>query len=241
MSQPKDSVVIAIDGTSACGKSTVSRIVARELGYYHVDTGSMYRAYAWKVLKEGIDPTNTAAVVALRDRLKYDCDFVEDEKGTRCLRNRLDGEDPGVAIRKAEVEKAVSPVSAIPEVRTFLVDKQRSLARNGNLVMEGRDIGTVVFPDTPFKFYLDADPSVRAQRRLADPSRLAADARSSEPHPSQVREIGNAIVERDRLDSSRAVAPLKMAEDAVHIDTSAYNAQEVAELVLKHIRKRNRR
>lgn len=238
MSDPTDPVIVAIDGTSASGKSTVSRLVARALGFLHVDTGSMYRAYTWKVLQAGIDPHDAAAVAALRDHFRYDCDFVEDAPGPRRLRNRLDGEDPGLAIRKSEVEQAVSAVSANPDVRTFLVAKQRDLVRFGNLVVEGRDIGTVVFPETPHKFYLDADASVRAQRRSTDPSQLAANAAKGGAASAPVQDVGKAIAERDRLDSSRKVAPLKMAGDAVYIDTTPYDAQGVADLILKRIREK---
>ncbi|MDD2709049.1 MAG: (d)CMP kinase [Verrucomicrobiae bacterium] len=236
--EPSPPVIIAIDGTSGSGKSTVARLLAKLLDYGHVDTGSMYRAITWRVLKEGIDPKDTPQVVTLLKRLRYECEFARDEQGIRRLRNLLDGNDPGLAIRAAEVEKAVSAVSAIPEIRHFLVGKQRELVRFGNLVVEGRDIGTVVFPNTPHKFYLDADPAVRASRRAADPSQIAANAQAKNGAPMQLQDVSRAIAERDKLDSTRAVAPLKMAGDATRVDTSAHDAQGVAELILREIRNR---
>lgn len=220
--------IIAIDGPSASGKSTVSRMVADSLGYCHVDTGSMYRAFTWKVLQEKVDPHDLSAVLDLMKKTRYECDFVEDSAGPLRLRNRLDGMDPGSAIRAPQVETAVSAIAAIPQVREWLVGKQRELAGFGDLVMEGRDIGTVVFPKTPHKFYLDADPGVRAQRR--------ANELDSKP---QTPVVGRAMEERDRLDSTRAVAPLKVAEDALRIDTSNMDAQGVVDLILKQLRSRH--
>ncbi len=217
-------IIIAIDGPSASGKSTVSRLVADALGYLHVDTGSMYRAFTWKVLQERVDPRNASAVLDLMRRVKYECDFVDDPNGPSHLCNRFEGTDPGPAIRGSTVESVVSLIAAMPEVRAWLVQKQRALTRFGNLVVEGRDIGTIVFPDTPYKFYLDADPEVRARRRAVDLANLSP------------QKVGQAMGERDRQDSTRAVAPLKIAKDAMRIDTSAPDAQVVADLILKHIR-----
>ncbi|MBI4027342.1 MAG: (d)CMP kinase [Verrucomicrobia bacterium] len=231
MSAIQSAIVIAIDGPSASGKSTVSRLVAEALNFYHVDTGSMYRAFTWKVLKEATDARCSAAVLDLMRRVQYECDFVAGDDGPTRLRNRLDGEDPGADLRSPRVEESVSVVAAIPQVREWLVEKQRQLARLGDLVVEGRDIGTVVFPDTPYKFYLDADPDVRARRRAAD--QAVAGGRA------EIGEVGQAIAERDRMDSTRSVAPLKIAEDAVRLDTSTQDARHVADVVLKHIRSRH--
>jgi cytidylate kinase len=220
--------VIAIDGPAASGKSTISRLVAEALGFHHVDSGSMYRAVTWKVLKEKIDPGDSRAVVELLNRIQLDCDFVEGHEGVLRLRNRVDGEDPGMALRSSEVERHVSAIAAIPEVRRHLVAKQQGLARFGNLVMEGRDIGTVVFPDTPFKFYLEADLEIRAKRRAED--------QGVSHSPSGVQSVETSMVERDRLDSSRNTSPLKKADDATCVDTSFSDPQGSADLVLKHIR-----
>ncbi len=219
-------MVVAVDGPAASGKSTVSRLVAEALNFLHVDTGSMYRAFTWKVLDAGLDPKDTAAVLDLMKRVRFECDFVPNAQGLRQVRNLFDGVDPGPAIRTPRVEQSVSVIAAIPPVREWMVARQRELAKQGDLVVEGRDIGTVVFPGTPFKFYLDASPEIRAQRRAADQSGAG------------VREVGQAMAERDRRDSSRAVAPLKVADDAVRIDTSDHEAQGVADVVLKHIRSR---
>ena len=226
------SIVIAIDGPSASGKSTVSRLVAEALNFFHADTGSMYRSLTWKVLEKGLDPRDTRLVLELLKHLQYHCDFVEQEKGPPRLRNRLDGVDPGPAIRTPRVEEQVSVIAAIPQVRQWMVRKQRQLAFFGNLVMEGRDIGTVVFPDTPFKFYLDAAPEVRARRR-------AIDQGVSGVWP-ELKEVGQAMAKRDQHDSTRAVAPLKVAKDAARIDTSTCDARGVADLVLKSVRVKRR-
>jgi len=226
-----DPVVIAIDGPSASGKSSVSRLVAEALNFRHVDTGSMYRAFTWKVLEAGIDPANKEQILDLMKKGRFECDFIEGGHGLR-LRTRLDGIDPGEAIRSPKIEQYVSQVSAIPEVRAWLVQKQRDLADLGDLVVEGRDIGTVVFPKTPFKFYLDADPKVRAQRRARD--QTAAGFSSG----AAVESVQNAIAERDRKDSTRTTSPLKVADDAIRIDTSLHTPQDSADVVLKHIRSR---
>ena len=227
-----DPIVIAIDGPSASGKSTVSQQIAYSLGYHHMDTGSMYRALTWKVLEEGIDPHDHAAVLQLMKRIRYECDFVEHSQGPVRLRNRIDGIDPGDALRTPQVEAAVSLVAAIPEVREWMVQKQRQLAELGNVVIEGRDIGTVVFPNTPFKFYLEADPEVRARRRAADQAAAGIQG-------AKVQVVSDAMSQRDHKDSTRKVAPLKVAEDAVRLDTSYLSVQESADIILKHLRSRH--
>jgi cytidylate kinase len=226
-----DCTIIAIDGPSASGKSSVSKQIANVLGYHHADTGSMYRIFTWKVLQEGISPTDSAAVITLMKRVRYQCDFEETPDGLCRLRNRIDDIDPGNAIRTPEVEKHVSAVAAIPEVRDWLVQKQRDLAKLGDLVIEGRDIGTVVFPETEFKFYFDASPEVRARRRAADQKALGSQV--------QVKNVGDAMTERDRQDSTRSVAPLKVADDAIRIDTSDHTVQDTADVVLKYIRSKH--
>lgn len=220
MSEP---VVVAIDGPSASGKSTVARLVAAALGYLYVDSGAMYRAITWKVLREGLDVNDREQVVALVHRVKLDFEIVD-----RAARMRIDGVDPGDAVRAPEVAERVSIVAAIPEVRQVLVAQQRSLTRFGSLVMEGRDIGSVVFPETPFKFYLDADPQVRAQRRAKD---YAAMQIATDPN-----RVAQSLAQRDRLDSSRAVAPLQIALGAVVINNSNLTPEQTAQIILDHIR-----
>ncbi len=227
------SVVIAIDGPSASGKSSVSRLVAEALGFRHVDTGSMYRAFTWKVLEEGVDPANRDQILALMRKVRLDCDFVEGERGGLRLRTRLDGVDPGMALRSPQIEQFVSQVAAIPEVRTWLVQVQQNLVQHGDLVVEGRDIGTAVFPDTKFKFYVDADPEVRARRRAKDQK----EAGFAKDRPLET--VQTAIAERDRKDSTRAASPLKVADDALRIDTSHHTPQDTVDVILKHIRTRH--
>lgn len=225
------SIIVAIDGPSASGKSSTSRLVAEALNFKHVDTGSIYRAFTWKVLEEGIDPSDTDKVISLLNRVRHECDFIEGAPGLLTLRNLCDGTViPPEALRTPRVESSVSTVSAIPRVRERLVQKQRDLAMQGDLVAEGRDIGTVVFPNTPFKFYLDASPEVRARRRAKDQN--ASDQ-------AQIKSVSEAIAQRDRLDSTRKVAPLKVADDAIRIDTSDHTPQTTSDIILKHIRSRH--
>ena len=152
--------VIAIDGPSASGKSTVARQAAHALGFNYVDSGALYRGLTWKCLRENVDIDHPADVVELVRRVELEF-FVEEG----AVRFTLDGEDPGAQVRSMAVQERVSDVAALPEVRAMVVQHLRDTTRFGSLVMEGRDIGTVVFPDTPFKFYLDANPEERARRR----------------------------------------------------------------------------
>ncbi len=203
--------VIAIDGPAASGKSTVSRRLAADLGYAHVDTGSMYRALTWRLLELGIDTSDREQVAEALPRIR-----IETEIGGGHLVQRLDGLDPAPFIKEDRVSAAVSDVASVPEVRELLVGLQRGLLEHGSLVMEGRDIGSKVFPETPHKFYIDADPEVRARRRAAEGS---------------VEEISR----RDRQDSTRKASPLKTAEDAIVIDSTHMSIEEVVEEVLRHL------
>jgi CMP/dCMP kinase len=204
-------LVIAIDGPSASGKSTVARTVAARLGFVYVDTGAMYRAVTWRLLREGIDPADATAVAEFCAHMPF---RVAIEAGG----TRIECEAPvePEALRSPEVAAAVALVARVPEVRARLVAEQRALRAHAPLVMEGRDIGSVVFPDTPFKFYLDASPEVRAERR-------------------QKQGEEDAITRRDDIDRSRKVAPLRIADDASIIDSSAMTAQQVADTVLARI------
>ncbi len=220
MANPQPSpIVVAIDGPSASGKSTVARRVARELGLHYVDSGAMYRAVTWKTLAEGVDPRETTAVIRMLERIRIEFDIVD-----QAARMLIDGVDPGQSIREPRVEADVSVIAAIPEVRRVLVAHQRSLTRFGGLVMEGRDIGSVVFPDTPHKFYIDADPAVRAQRRRKDFDAMQITASD--------RGVAESISARDRLDSQRKIAPLQVADGAVIVDNSKNTVEQtVAEIV----------
>jgi cytidylate kinase len=206
--------VIAIDGPAASGKSTVSRHVAKRIGFVYVDTGAMYRALTWRALDRGID---TKSREAMR-QLVADCNF-EGIIGNGLLSLRIDGQDPVPHIRSEQINANVSAVSAVPEVREFLVIRQRQLRLQAPLVVEGRDIGTVVFPDTLYKFFLDADPEVRAQRRAQE---------------GQV----DALAKRDAQDRSRQVAPLIRAADAELIDSGSMGAEAIADLIVRRSREK---
>ncbi|MGA0846353.1 MAG: 3-phosphoshikimate 1-carboxyvinyltransferase [Luteolibacter sp.] len=189
-------VAIAIDGPAASGKSTLARLLAERLGLVMVNSGAMYRALTWRVLKEGIEPSDAGAVVRLLDRLEIQCGQCDHQSTIW-----IDGEDPGAELRSERVNASVSLISAIPEVRKLLIEHQRNYLAHSSVVMEGRDIGSVVFPDTPYKIYIDADESVRAARRSNDGE-------------------ADSIAVRDRADSNRKAAPLTVANGAVVLDTS---------------------
>jgi cytidylate kinase len=216
-----EKTVIAIDGPSASGKSTVAKAVAEALQIRYVDTGAMYRTIAWKCLEEKVDPNDAQSIVTLLNRLTIKVEFQDGRS-----KMLVDGADPGDRIRSEEVSAVVSSVSAVPEVRMRLVAEQRRLLEAGDLVMEGRDIGTVVFPDTSFKFFIDASPEVRAQRR-------AAELKTSRD------QIAKTLARRDRQDTTRAASPLKVADDAVRIDSSDKSIAAVVDLILKQIRTRH--
>jgi cytidylate kinase len=215
-------LVIAIDGPSGAGKGTVARAVASRLGYRHVDTGAMYRAVAWKSVHEGVDLANEAAVAAVGERATFDL-----EQG----RVVIDGHDVAAAIRTPEMDRAATQVARHPAVRRALVARQRAFGDGGRIVMEGRDIGTVVFPDADVKVYLDASPEERARRRAADPAHTA--------RGGQLADIATALAERDKSDSTRAASPLAIAQDAVVIDTTGVPIESVVEQVLSLVRSRS--
>jgi cytidylate kinase len=209
-------LIIAIDGPSGAGKGTVARAVAARLGYRHVDTGAMYRALAWRAQREGLDLMDEPAVAALGARATF---MLEDG------RIEIDGHDVRAAIRTPEMDKAATAVARHPAVRSVLVAVQRKLGAGGGVVMEGRDIGTVVFPDADVKVYLDASPEERARRRAADPAHTSSKS-------AQLADVATALAERDRSDSTRAVSPLAVAQNAVVIDTTGLPIDDVIERVL---------
>jgi len=219
----KKPLAIAIDGPAGSGKSTVARLVAERLGYIYVDTGAMYRAAAWKSLQEGILLSDENAIVEMihRTRMWFEkCDHTQ--------RIFVDGTDVSEAIRTPEVSALSSPVSAIPGVRERLVELQRQMAAQGGVVMEGRDIGTVVLPHAEVKVFLTASPKVRAQRRLNE---LLAKG-----YTMTLEEVERDLAERDLRDSTRAVGPLKQAPDAVVINTDRMSIEEVVNAVLELVR-----
>jgi cytidylate kinase len=204
---------IAIDGPAASGKSTMARELASRLGLVMVNSGAMYRALTWKILSEGIDPNHTAAVVALLDKINITCG--DDGLISTIL---IDGINPASFLRNPEINSHVSVVSAIPEVREKLVRMQRAYLNRTHVVMEGRDIGSVVFPETPFKIYIDADPEVRNRRRSGDGEE-------------------DSVAKRDAADSSRKTAPLKIADGATVLDTSNLSIEGAIEAAIEILRK----
>jgi CMP/dCMP kinase len=207
-------MIIAIDGPSGVGKGTVSRAVAAALGYRHVDTGSMYRGVAWRALHDRVPLDDEAALAALAARLDID---------TAGGGIRVDGVDVSAAIRNPEIDRAAARVARVPGVRAALVALQRRLGAGGRLVMEGRDIGTVVFPDAPVKVYLDASSEERARRRVND---------AAHDGPRDMNQVASELAARDQSDRTRAVAPLAVAPDAHVIDTTGVPADEVVARVL---------
>jgi CMP/dCMP kinase len=211
-------LLIAIDGPSGAGKGTIARAVARRLGYQHVDTGAMYRALAWKGLHESIQLADESAMAALAERITLD---VSDG------RVRVDDHDVARAIRTPEIDHAASIVARQPRVRSALIARQRALGAQGGVVMEGRDIGSVVFPAAAVKIFLDASPEERARRRATDPAHASGKGAAAIP------EVAVALAERDRLDSTRAASPLTVAQDAVVIDTTSLSIEEAVERVME--------
>ena len=214
--------VIAIDGPSGAGKGTVARAVAAELGFRHVDTGAMYRAVAWRAqqLRADLDSEDAVLLIA--------CAAVLDLDGSTVV---IDGTDVSAAIRTPEIDRATTRVARLPRVREQLVARQRALADSGPVVMEGRDIGTVVFPDADVKIYLDASPDERARRRAFDPAHTAAQTQD-------LADIAQAMQRRDENDRTRLASPLSIASDATVIDTTGMPVAQVVERVMVIVRGR---
>ena len=214
MSAVENPVVVAIDGTSASGKSTNAKLVARALGYVYIDTGAMYRTLAWHCLRKGVDVHDEKAVANLCRRWKTELVCIDNH-----VRLLVDGYFPEKEIRTAETSAAVPHVAAIPKVREWMKKKQRECVKFGNLVMEGRDIGTNVFPETEFKFYLDACLNERTKRRHAEG-------------------VSENLAARDQRDSQRAAAPLMVPLGATVINTSQMTPDETTALIIEQIKKR---
>ena len=206
--------IIAIDGPSGAGKGTVAREVATALGYRHVDSGAMYRAVGWKALQEHVALDSDEAVSKLASASRID---------VSTARVLIDGADVTRAIRTPEIDRAATAVARLPGVRAVLVDRQRALGETGAIVMEGRDIGTVVFPNADVKIYLDASPEERARRRASDPAHSG---------PTAVGEVATLLTARDEIDRTRAASPLYAAPDAVVVDTTGKNVDQVVREVL---------
>ena len=204
--------VIAIDGPAASGKSSVARELARRLGFVYVNSGAIYRAIAWSVLRRGIAPDDGVRIAQTLESAHISC-RLENNESRVCI----DDVDPTNHLRDDPVNKAVSQVSTVPEVRKIVTEKMRNYARAHDVVVEGRDIGSVVFPHTPCKFYIDASPEVRFRRRAAEGQR-------------------DEIAARDRADSSRRASPLTVAPDAQVIDTSHLTIEEVIDKIVEQLK-----
>ena len=223
----KSLISVAIDGPAGAGKSTIARKAAEDLGFVYVDTGAIYRTVACAVDAAGIDPTDAQAVEALLPSLEVQLSWTED--GLQHM--LLNGEDVTGKIREPKISQLTSQLSAMPAVRDFLMDTQRQTARNHNVVMDGRDIGTVVLPCADVKIFLFASPEERARRRWIELKNAGKE--------SSYEDVYAEMIQRDARDSGRSVAPLKPAEDAVMLDTSSLNLQESIDAVIDIIRRKS--
>ncbi|MBR6551653.1 MAG: (d)CMP kinase [Clostridia bacterium] len=217
---------VAIDGPAGAGKSTIARKAAAELGFIYVDTGALYRTVALNALRNGVkDTKNPEEVIPTLKTAEVSLKFIDGEQHVF-----LRDEDVSTAIRQNEVSMAASNVSSIPEVRTFLFDLQRNIAKNNDCIMDGRDIGTVVLPDAKIKIFLTASPEARADRRFKELQEKGQDV--------SYDVILKEIKERDYQDMNRATAPLKQAEDAVLVDTTEIGLEESIQLMIGTIKER---
>jgi len=214
-------LIIAIDGPSGAGKGTVARALATRLGYQHLDTGAMYRAVAWKAINDGVSLEDEPAVATLADRSKLDV-------GPHAV--RIDDEDVTSAIRTPQIDRAAAAAARLPRVRAVLVQRQRAAGEHGGIVMEGRDIGTVVFPDAEHKFFLVASLEEKVRRRAAQYER-----RGERVDPESMRK---EVELRDRVDMERPVAPLRPAPDAIVIDTDHLDVDQVVDRIVEAVRAR---
>ena len=215
-------LLITIDGPAGAGKTTVSRALADRLGYRYIDTGALYRGVAYEVKRRGIDPENEAGLQDLCCRIQLR--FESEGKGLRLYSNGVDISD---FIRTPEISMLASAVSARPVVRKYLLSLQRELGKKKGVIFEGRDMGTVVFPDADIKFFLAATRKVRARRRYQE---------LKSANQQTLQEVENEMTRRDNNDSSRKLAPLKPASDAISIDSTKLSVSEVVELMLSYLK-----
>lgn len=217
------SIAIAIDGPAGAGKSTIAKAAAKHLGFIYVDTGAMYRAIGLYTIRKGVDPMDTQSVVALLSEIEVS--LARDENKAQLV--ILNGEDVSSLIRTEQVSMAASRVSAIPEVRDFLLNLQRDMAKASDVIMDGRDIGTVVLPDAKVKIFLTASAEIRARRRY--------DELIAKGEQAVYEDVLADVIERDNNDMNRPIAPLKPAQDSILVDTSELNLEESIELLIKTI------
>lgn len=217
---------IAIDGPSASGKSTVSKGVAAALGFIYVDSGALYRGVTWQAIRKGVDTKDAEAVLESMHNAEWDF-FVQEG----AVVFSIDGDVPVQELREKDVREAVADVASIPDVRMFVVESLRSLENFGSLVMEGRDIGTVVFPDSPYKFYLDADPEERAMRRYRE---LVAAGEDEKAH-----EVMDSLKKRDQIDTTRKADPLTVAPGAQKINSTSMTLEEVVQAVIDAVQEKS--
>jgi cytidylate kinase len=220
----KKHLIVAIDGPAGAGKSTVAKLVAKKFDLLYIDSGAMYRAVAWKALADAIDISDEGAVADLAARMHIE--LHPTEEGTRVL---ADGQDVTGLIRKPEVTEASSKIATFARVREILVARQQEIGRERGVVMEGRDIGSVVFPAAPLKFYLDASISERARRRRQDLEKAG--------HHVEQRQLEQQVAERDQRDMTRRVGPLRKLRDAVAVDTSNMSIEEVVQAISERVEK----
>jgi cytidylate kinase len=216
-------IIIAIDGPAASGKSTTAKLVAERLGYLHIDTGAMYRAMALKVLRSNISPSDSAAIARLTTTTSVR--LIRTEDAEQKLRVELDGQEVSDDIRLPEVTNIVSAVSIVPEVRALMVSEQRAMGSEGGIVLEGRDIGTVVFPNAEVKIFMKADSRERARRRVKELEGKGVAV--------PLEKLEQEIIERDSIDSQRELSPLRKADDAFELDTTKLTIDEQVNFIVK--------
>ena len=217
-------MIIAIDGPAGAGKSTVAKILAKRLGFLHIDTGAMYRALTLKVLENNIPVNNELRINELAR--KVEIDLRNNADGSLAI--ILDGQDVSLELRKARITQFVSDIAKIKEVRQVLVKLQRELGLRGDCVLDGRDIGTVVFPDAEKKFFIDALSNVRVQRRFQELKGLGQNI--------ELNDVEKDLSNRDKIDSTREISPLRKAADAIYIDTSELSIEQVVEKMFGFIK-----
>ncbi len=220
----KEKLIIAIDGPAGSGKTTIAKKVAKALGYLHIDSGSMYRALTRKVIKEKIDLDNKAELLKVVKATRIDLKQVDGK-----FIVLLDGENVSDKLRTPEINKNINTIAAVPEIRRYLLEIQRKLGKDGGIVMEGRDIGTAIFPHADSKFYIDASIEERTRRRFKE--------LSDSGKKVDLSKLEKSIRIRDEKDKTRDTNPLRIAEDAIVIDTTGLSINEVTQKILKEIEK----